>query len=1708
MRCRNLICDILICLLLLLIVLIPIQATSKGYTIRSGDSIASEINFQACMNEEVDGKVIITANPENTESCEIKILWTAMWLDFNPTSFVLNPGASREVKIMVNTTGLTPDRYATTIVVKSNLEPKETLFTITLDVITPQLKIEPDTANWALPFIGESSKEIVLSSERCQTSFQLTYEPLNIPDLTISINPLSSVLEKNKPVKIGFIFYSQGFLPNESITLTITISSPFSNPITGKYKISSIGEVPIKSIHEILSGMPLKEEEYMIHGYNETKMQIPSSEGFSKMTFNPFSQITLDADYFNSYLEVNDPHSIVEWDPLTWPKMSYAKVHGMIQKASNSESGKLSVNLTKPIKHYFKMYYPYKDSLWNFNPDPITLGEATESSDRAIIIGSSGFPSDWVDVDLLSSWSACAAFLPSPQQLKVFYSLGVFPENTYDTNNVKTIKQQIKPYMMPGKVTKIIDYLAQVELEMRNELLEGKNPSLTLFITGYSSIKEQEPRFYLSPSESLSPKDLAKILEKITLLCPVKILLNTSHAGYWETDLTAIGNLEIILSCRDKEDVFYHARDFEALVIEYLKSRKAGDSLGKVNWRKLVSDVQINIPFYKDGAHFESKTTGVVKFYCQSKINPSYYLVNGDFINIQKYRDPREKFEYKTPFNITFPVLKKSFHADSTDCADYIGFDPPDLHLQSTPYLAQSKPIDVEGVVIAIDKNAEEFQIKISDGVEYRVIYPVRPIPVKIQDKVRIQGSLRYEKIIIPEFIEVLEQKCQLFIDPPKSLTIYPSCLFNKEESGHLQEEKVLEWNVINQGDIAVDLSWISIIDQLTDDLDIVFTLEWIDPPKSTLHLLPGESRKIQAKALFHQIPEKLTKEVKFRVSTQFTLSPAPPCTELQVNYLDVTVYPNRRTIKGKVYFQNAEGNPCAIKNFPIRLYLRYEPECKTDYQFQKANGNTYLLEDLAYQDLPKTKYYAQTTTDENGEYSFGFFDYDGKEEYRILLIFQKSEFRMIYRSGKNTFFAYTDVGQNAFRDKEIFEKNIAIGYDQNLISPTGISAGAVAQSLCYIDECFAVFMKENCGNKPIIRQDLLPLSVNVGSSTQPMTCYDALSRCIHLVETDSKSFNQPQSREWHEFGHFLIDCLGILPSKPANDEWHRGVLNSTSACSLSEGLAEILSLVMLKEVKTSNSCCGTYIDSQNGLYYWSGGVTDIERDLSLTFSLANQYGYYDGNHHWVSVPYSDVSVASSGKLVHRLLTNQEIMIQRSFEEFAAASLLLDLIDSNEWYKKPDFPSEWQIGDDDLIQNISWQELLCLFMNQKINSIDSLYRSLIEKYQKNQTIRAHIAKLFVDKGFYEDFNHNQRYDGNEKIGSTYRFSCSDGKTNYPLLKSRPSIPTILGSAVKIHLTDTKNASILSARVKIDIMTGKDGASFSYIQEVQQDEILSLYLTPNSGGRIRLSLVNGYGKVFLLSEESLWKSVGEGNDFAETITWITDEPSQKGDWQWNFPEMENVQLIQNHLYQYSISYWNTGNTIMPVDIESTSSWIRVYPESIKNNSGMFIVRLDTSKIGLGTFKGKIYIKQNNHIVFTFPISIFNASPVIVLQLSIGHNKALVDEKEVTLDSVPYIKKPGRTMVPMRFIAEGFGSQLDYAPKKGLVKDIWIYFRFSTIHLTMGLNQVEVDGKKIIIDAPAEIIKGRTFVPIRAIAEIFGAQVDWKASNQTITIHLTR
>ncbi|HOI25755.1 MAG TPA: copper amine oxidase N-terminal domain-containing protein [Caldisericia bacterium] len=45
---------------------------------------------------------------------------------------------------------------------------------------------------------------------------------------------------------------------------------------------------------------------------------------------------------------------------------------------------------------------------------------------------------------------------------------------------------------------------------------------------------------------------------------------------------------------------------------------------------------------------------------------------------------------------------------------------------------------------------------------------------------------------------------------------------------------------------------------------------------------------------------------------------------------------------------------------------------------------------------------------------------------------------------------------------------------------------------------------------------------------------------------------------------------------------------------------------------------------------------------------------------------------------------------------------------------------------------------------------------------------------------------------------------------------------------------------------------------------------------------------------------------------------------------------------------------------------------------------------------------------------------------------------------------------------------------------------------------------VNGKSYTIDAPPVIVNGMTFVPVRFVAEILGAKVDYDAATRTVTI----
>ena len=126
--------------------------------------------------------------------------------------------------------------------------------------------------------------------------------------------------------------------------------------------------------------------------------------------------------------------------------------------------------------------------------------------------------------------------------------------------------------------------------------------------------------------------------------------------------------------------------------------------------------------------------------------------------------------------------------------------------------------------------------------------------------------------------------------------------------------------------------------------------------------------------------------------------------------------------------------------------------------------------------------------------------------------------------------------------------------------------------------------------------------------------------------------------------------------------------------------------------------------------------------------------------------------------------------------------------------------------------------------------------------------------------------------------------------------------------------------------------------------------------------------------------------------------------------------------------------------------------------------------------------------------------------IVITMKVGRANATVNGENVPLD-VPIIidKESNRTLVPLRFIAEAFGAEVNWIAKN---KEIDIALNGETIVLFVGKKTAFIDKAKLTLDTAPIILFSRTLVPIRFIAEAFGADVQWNAKNKEIVITLDK
>lgn len=127
------------------------------------------------------------------------------------------------------------------------------------------------------------------------------------------------------------------------------------------------------------------------------------------------------------------------------------------------------------------------------------------------------------------------------------------------------------------------------------------------------------------------------------------------------------------------------------------------------------------------------------------------------------------------------------------------------------------------------------------------------------------------------------------------------------------------------------------------------------------------------------------------------------------------------------------------------------------------------------------------------------------------------------------------------------------------------------------------------------------------------------------------------------------------------------------------------------------------------------------------------------------------------------------------------------------------------------------------------------------------------------------------------------------------------------------------------------------------------------------------------------------------------------------------------------------------------------------------------------------------------------------------LSIGSYKAIVNNKVTMVDpgslgAVYPLAKSGRTLIPLRFVAENFGAKVGW---DGRTSTVTIALNSRVIRLTVGKREMSVDNAVTKLDVPAESIKGRTFVPLRALVEALGKKVAYYKgfiiiSDQEITL----
>lgn len=232
----------------------------------------------------------------------------------------------------------------------------------------------------------------------------------------------------------------------------------------------------------------------------------------------------------------------------------------------------------------------------------------------------------------------------------------------------------------------------------------------------------------------------------------------------------------------------------------------------------------------------------------------------------------------------------------------------------------------------------------------------------------------------------------------------------------------------------------------------------------------------------------------------------------------------------------------------------------------------------------------------------------------------------------------------------------------------------------------------------------------------------------------------------------------------------------------------------------------------------------------------------------------------------------------------------------------------------------------------------------------------------------------------------------------------------------------------------------------------------------------------------------------------------------------FVEKPDVQVTEGNLYLRQISLINNQTLQLLIDAESTKpSEIsiknaklridRTVPEGsieAEITGTALIETTGTTSLNGVTYDLWKYDKSLGKISVANVITPAPGKPVPdQVEFKIGQKAYYINGQGKTMDVAPFIEK-SRTFLPIRYVAIALGVEThdilwdDEANRVTIIKDNRV------VQLTIGSKIMLLNGMTIPMDVPAQIKTGRTQLPLRFVAEAFGAKVDFNERTRTVTI----